>query len=186
MKSCPALAELLVCDQMIQSQSDPHQQDAWAAKQLETCFETIFLSTFLTDFETRAHELRDAAGELTDARIRELWEECGKAYYGPGVRLPERWGLHWMLIPHIIHDRFYSYAYIFARLIGLKLYADYQKDSRAAAENLLMLLSAGGSASPADQLAGLGIDIADPGTWHSAISDLAAMTDRLIQRTRPA
>jgi oligoendopeptidase F len=56
----PALAELLVCDTMIRRESNPGLQHAWAAKQLETCFETIFLSTVLTDFETRAHQMRDA------------------------------------------------------------------------------------------------------------------------------
>lgn len=94
----PALAELLVCDTMIRRESNPGLQHAWAAKQLETCFETIFLSTVLTDFETRVHQMRDTEGILTETRIRELWTECGKAYYGPAVRLPGRWGLHWMLI----------------------------------------------------------------------------------------
>lgn len=182
----PALAELLVCDMMIRNESDPCLQHVWAAKQLETCFETIFLSTALTEFETRAHQLRDAEGVLTDTRIRELWTECGNAYYGPNVRLPDRWGLHWMLIPHVIHERFYSYAYIFARLIGLKLYADYNRDSDAFREKLLLVLSGGGSAPPADQLSIVGVDITDPDTWQAAISDLTAMVDRLLRRTGPA
>ena len=182
----PALAELLLCDTMIRYEGDPGLQQVWAAKQLESCFETIFLSTVLTEFEIRAHQMRDAEGVLTDTRIRELWMKCGEAYYGPDVRLPDRWGLHWMLIPHVIHERFYSYAYIFARLIALKLYADLMKDPGAFREKFLVLLSSGGSASPADQLSIVDIDITDPDTWNTAISDLAAMLDRMLRRTGTA
>lgn len=176
----PALAELLTYDRLIEEEGDPETRRLLAAKRVESNLETIFLSTFLTRFETRAHQLRAAGSVLTDPRIRSLWAECSQPFYGPNVQMPDRWGLHWALVPHLVHARFYSYTYVFARLVGLILYAMHRRDPEGFPQAFHQLLIRGGSAGPMAQLATLGIDITDPKTWNAGISEVTAMLDPLL------
>jgi len=175
-----ALTELLVYDRLIEREPDQRMRRLLIAKRAESNLEAIFLPTFLTRFETRAHELRSEGSTLTDSRIRELWAECGLPFYGPAVRVPDRWGLFWAIIPHLVHERFYSYGYVFARLAGLNLYAAYARDPRGFQDRFLRLLGCGGSASPVEQLAVAGIDVTDTGTWHTGIAEVAAMLSPLL------
>ncbi len=176
----PALAELLIYDRLIERETDRRMRQLLVAKRVESNLEAVFLPTFLTRFETRAHQLRAEGSALTDSRIRELWAECGQPFYGPDVQMPDRWGLHWALVPHIVHERFYCYAYVFARLAGLNLYAAYTQDPRNFQGRFLELLSCGGSAAPVEQLALAGIDVTSPDTWRTAIAEVSAMLAPLL------
>jgi oligoendopeptidase F len=176
----PAFAELLVYDWLIEREPDPRVREAIAAKRVETSIDAIFFSTFLTRFEARVHRTRAEDGALTPDRIGELWAECGRAFYGPQVDLPERWGrLHWTLVAHLMHERFYSYAYIFARLVGLHLYAAYREDPKEFRPRFLDVLSLGNTVAPAGQLAALGIDLEDPATWHNGLRQFADLLEPL-------
>jgi oligoendopeptidase F len=176
----PAFTEFLVQDWLIEHEPDPDVRRLLAAKRADTAIDAIFMSTFLTEFETRAHQLRAESSRLTDARIRELWTSCGRSFYGPAVELPARWGLHWALVPHVTHERFYSYTYAFARLIGLSLNAAYRRDPDSLRPRLLHMLSLGSSVGPAEQLAALDIDLADRGTWYSGIARFAELLEPLL------
>lgn len=175
----PAFTELLVTDWLIENETDDANRRLLAAKRADAAIEAIFGSTFLTRLETRAHEVRAAGTALTSDRIGELWSECGAEFYGPGVARPRRWGLHWALVPHLIHERFYSYVYAFARLIGLSLYAAYRRDPDLIRPRIFGLLGSGSSADPVHQLAAAGIDLTDPGTWHTGMEHLAEILDPL-------
>jgi len=176
----PAFTEFLVFDWLISHEPAQDIQRLLSAKRIETAIDTIFMSTFLTEFETRAHQLRAESTILTDARISQLWIECGRSFYGPPVELPARWGLHWALVPHVTHERFYTYTYAFARLIGLNLYASYKRDPAGFVPRLLHFLSLGSSVSPAGQLAMLDVDLADRDTWYSGIAQFTALLEPLL------
>ena len=98
--------------------------------------------------QQRMSELRAEGSALTDSRIRELWAECGQPFYGPDVQMPDRWGLHWALVPHIVHERFYCYAYVFGQLLVLALYRTYQEEGSPFVPKFMRLLESGGSDTP--------------------------------------
>lgn len=178
----PAFTELLVVDRLIDNERDPDIRRLLAAKRVDATVDAIFMSTFLTRFETRAHRARAEGGALTDTRIRALWIECGRQFYGPAVDLPARWGLHWILVPHVTHERFYSYTYALARLIGLRLYADYQRDPDSFRPKFLDMLSRGSSIGPSEQLSLLDIDLSDRSTWSGGIDQFSALLAPLLDR----
>ena len=86
----------------------------------------------------RAHPLRAAglraarrrARTLTPERLSEVWFEENAKYYGDALLLPEGYRLGWSYIPHFISTRFYTYAYVFAHLATLALYARYRERGR--------------------------------------------------------
>jgi oligoendopeptidase F len=84
------------------------------------------------------------------------------------------------LVPHVIHERFYSYTYAFARLVGLTLYANYRRDPDAFRPRFLDMLGRGSSIGPAEQLALLGIDLADRETWRIGMTQFAELLDPLL------
>jgi oligoendopeptidase F len=172
----PAFAELLVYDWLIANEPDPRVRESIAARRVETSIDAIFFSAFLTRFEARAHQTRAEGGALTPTRIGELWAECGRQFYGPDVDLPERWGeLHWMLVAHIMHERFYAYSYAFAKLVGLHLYAAYRQDPAGFRPRFLEVLSLGNTVTPAGQLTALGIDLNDPATWRNGLGQFVGL-----------
>lgn len=179
----PAFTELLVIDWLIENEPSEANRLVLAAKRADSAIDAIFGSVFLTQMETRAHEIRAAGSILTNDRIQQLWSECGGKLYGPDVELPSRWGLHWALVPHLVHERFYSYIYAFARLIGLILYATYKQEPDLVRPKILNLLRFGSSADPARQLAVADIDLADPNIWHKGFAFFEESLDPLWYQT---
>ena len=64
---------------------------------------------------------------------------------------------------------------MFAKLVALALYARWRAEGEAFVPGYLEFLAAGGSASPSELLATLGIDLASAEIWDSAFSELERM-----------
>ncbi len=88
-----------------------------------------------------------------------MWLERNRGQYGDAVELPEGYRLGWSYIPHFINTRFYTYAYAFAHLASLVLYATWREQGEAFVPKYLAFLEQGGAASPAEQLGAFGIDL---------------------------
>ncbi|MEN3358339.1 MAG: oligoendopeptidase [Mycobacteriales bacterium] len=176
----PALAELLVADWTIGQEPDPAVRTAMAARRLDTVIEAVFMPTFLTRFEEAGYGLRAAGGTLTDEGLRELWTEHSGPLYAPAVDLPARWGLHWPLVPHLVPEPFATYPYAFAWLIGLRLRRRLYRDGAGFAARFTDFLGRGGSAPPLEQLADLGVDPTDPGTWRAGLDEFAELVEPLL------
>ena len=81
-------------------------------------------------YEQGAYGLRAEGKALIPDRLGEFWLEAQPPYYGDAVELPEGYRFGWAYIPHFIHTRFYTYAYVFAHLASLALYAQLPRGRR--------------------------------------------------------
>ena len=72
---------------------------------------------------------------------------------------------------------------MFAHLVTLALYARYREDGDAFVAGYLEFLAAGGSASPADLLRPLGVDLADPACWDPGFAEMERMVTRAEEMT---
>ena len=136
-------AELLAFDHLLDTETDPVTRRALISERVEGSFATVFRQTVLTRYEQRAYALRGEGGTLTADRLSEIWFEENAKYYGDSVGLPDRYRLGWSYIPHFIHTRFYTYAYVFAHLSTLALYARYREAGADFVEGYIDFLSAG-------------------------------------------
>jgi oligoendopeptidase F len=106
-----------------------------------------------------------------------MWLTRNRAQYGDAVELPEGYRLGWSYIPHFINTRFYTYAYAFAHLASLVLYATWRDQGDSFVPRYLAFLAQGGAASPAEQLGAFGIDLTAEATWHRGLDEM----ERLLQ-----
>jgi oligoendopeptidase F len=170
-------AELLTFDHTLAHEADSGTRRALVAERVEGSFATVFRQTVLTRYEQAAYGMRAEGAALTPDRLGAIWVEQNGRYYGDAVELPEGYRLGWSYIPHFISTRFYTYAYVFAHLATLALYAAYRDQGEAFAERYLHFLSAGGSASPRELLERLGLDLEDPDVWEPGFAEMERMVE---------
>jgi oligoendopeptidase F len=169
-------AELIVFDRLLEQEQDPATRRALIASRIEGSFATIYRQTVMVRYEQAAYELRAAGKALLPDRLGEFWIAANEPYYGDAVELPAGYRFGWSYIPHFIHTRFYTYAYVFALLASLSLYGRYKQDREGFIEAYVRFLATGNAASPAEQLGALGMDITRSDCWDAGFAEI----ERLI------
>jgi oligoendopeptidase F len=176
-------AELLAFDHLLATETDPATRRSLVVERVEGSFATVFRQTVLARYEQRAYRSRREGQTLTADRLAEIWVDCNRLYYGDAVGMPEGYRLGWSYIPHFISTRFYTYAYVFAHLVTLALYAQFRERGAEFGPLYIDFLGAGGSAAPADLLRPLGVDLDDPDVWEPGFAEMTRMVEEAETET---
>ena len=86
----------------------------------------------------------------------------------------------WSYIPHFIGSPGYVYAYAYGQLLALSVYARYEEEGSGFVSSYLDLLRAGGSKSPEELGAMVGVDLADPGFWDRGLYIIERRLEALL------
>jgi len=170
---------MLVFHRLKEKEKEKEKRLILVAEKLEDIMATVFRQVVLTRFEQNIHNERRRKGELTTARINEFWVEANREMFGDSVFLTENYSYWWLYIPHFIHSPFYCYAYSFGELLTLALYGIFLERGKSFVPDYMRLLRSGGSASPAELLLRLGVDINEPDFWSSGLGVIGAMVDEV-------
>jgi oligoendopeptidase F len=169
-------AELLLVDHLLET--DPALGRAMLARTLDQMVLVAFTAVALARYEQRAYAARAEGLALTSERLNDLCgAELGKI---TGDVVTDEEGvrrLSWALMPHFVHERFYTYAYTFALLVAAGLVRRSREDGFAARYE--EFLTRGASGSPEELLAIVGFDLDDPGIWDEGFALLGEWIDRL-------
>lgn len=176
-ETASVFAEMLVFEHLLKQESDPKVQLGLLCNKIEDSFATIFRQNVLTRFEQLAFE-QAAKGRLNPDQLGELWLRANAPYYGDAVNMTEGYEYGWSYISHFINSPFYCYSYVIGNLLVLALYAMYREQGNAFVPRYTALLETGGSASPTDMLAALGVDARDPAFWNLGFSELRRLVER--------
>ncbi len=176
-------AEMIAFDHLLATEADEATRTALVCERVEGSFATVFRQTVLARYEQEAYRVRGEGTTLTDERLSTIWWDQNAAYYGDAVEMPDGYRLGWSYIPHFISTRFYTYAYVFAHLVTLALYARYRDEGEGFVPRYLEFLAAGGSAAPADLLRPLGVDLDDPACWDAGFAEMERMVTRAEEMT---
>jgi oligoendopeptidase F len=169
-------AELLLVEHFLATDEDLGR--ALLAQELDAAVVVAYTSAALTRFEQAAYALRADGQALTVDRLNALCEAAIAKVWGDAVTDELGCGkLIWASLPHFVHFRFYTYAYTFAFLLAAELVARSREPGFA--ERYEHFLAAGGSASPEQLLAILGVDLNDPEIWNDGFSVLESFVERM-------
>ena len=180
-ETASVFGEMLTFRRLLEETRERRARKALLAGKAEDMINTVVRQIAFYTFERAVHEER-RKGELTAARIGEIWMAVQGESLGPAVELRKGYETFWSYIPHFIHTPFYVYAYAFGDCLVNSLYAVYREAEEGFAERYLAMLAAGGSKPYAELLKPFGLDARDPGFWNrglKVIEDIIAELERL-------
>lgn len=176
-ETASVFGEMLVFQRLLARTTERTERLSLIVGKLDDILSTVSRQVALNRFEDAAHRARLQEGELSVERLGELWVETQSKSYGDAVVLNEEFGLWWSYISHFVHAPGYVYAYAFGELLVLALYEQYKNEGDSFPEKYIELLARGGSKSPDELLAPLGMNISDPDFWKKGLRVIEALIE---------
>jgi oligoendopeptidase F len=180
-ETASVFGETVVFGRLLAQDSTPRSRLALLAEHLEDIIATVFRQVAMNRFEDLAHTARREQGELSVERLGGLWAESQAELLGDSVEITEGYRTWWSYIPHFIGTPGYVYAYAYGQLLALSVYARYEEEGSGFVSNYLDMLRAGGSKSPQELGAMVGVDLADPGFWDRGLDIIQRRLDATIE-----
>jgi oligoendopeptidase F len=177
-ETASVFAEEIVFGRLLEEAKDPRDRLALLAEAVEGQIATVFRQVAMNQFEDAVHTARRQEGELSVERLGELWAGTQEEMLGDSVALTEGYRSWWSYVPHFIGVPGYVYAYAFGQLLALSVYRIYTERGEEMVPSYLEMLAAGGSRSPEDLAAIVGVDLADPGFWDAGLDLVAEQVER--------
>jgi oligoendopeptidase F len=169
-ETASVFGETLVFERLLAATDNDDQRLSLLAERLDASMATVFRQMSMNRFEHLIHTRRRDEGELSTDRIGELWLESQTEMFGDSVELSPGYRIWWSYIPHFINTPGYVYAYAYGQLLALSAYRRFTQEGDSFIPRYLDLLAAGGSRSPEELGAIVGIDLADPGFWDAGLA----------------
>jgi len=176
-ETASVFAEMQLTDLLLKQEDEPSVRRDLLINALDDAYVNVMRQSFFTLFERDAHALINdncTIDELTELYMNNLREQFGDA-----LEVPDEFRWEWLVIPHVYHSPFYTYAYSFGQLLVLALYQQYRIEGESFIPRYLKILSYGGSESPMKVLAEAGLDVASPAFWQGGFDVLENMIDEL-------
>lgn len=167
--------EMLVFDK-VTGQADAKDKLALYGEKIEGIFASVHRQAAMFRFEQRCHAARRETGELSSEQFGEIWQDEMQSMFEDSVVLGSQHKQWWSYVGHFFFAPFYVYAYSFGELLTLSLYQKAKAEGPAFAEKYVDVLKRGGSETPHELMARLGVDLRDRGFWEGGF----AAIDRLV------
>jgi oligoendopeptidase F len=168
-ETASVFGEALTFGRMLDQAPDDRSRLHLLADRIDGAIATVFRQMAMNRFEHLVHTGRRSEGELSVERFAELWVQTQTELFGDSVEITDGYRTWWSYIPHFINTPGYVYAYAYGQLLALSVYHRYLQEGESFVPRYLELLSAGGSRSPEELGAIVGIDLADPGFWDAGL-----------------
>ena len=177
-ETASVFGEQLTFRALLEAEREPLGRRALLANKIEDMLNTVVRQIAFCEFERRLHDER-RNGELTPARIGEIWMAVQSESLGPALSFDDEYSAFWSYIPHFVHTPFYVYAYAFGDCLVNALYATYEAQPEGFAEKYLDMLRAGGTLRHRELLAPFGLDAGDPAFWETGLGIIERYIDAL-------
>ncbi len=169
-ETASVFGETLVFERLLAGASSDEQRLGLLAERIDGAIATVFRQMAMNRFEHLVHTHRRSDGELSADRVSELWTETQAELFGESVEITDGYRMWWSYVPHFINTPGYVYAYAYGQLLALSAYGCYREQGDSFVPRYLELLACGGSRSPEELAAIVGIDLADPGFWDAGLA----------------
>ncbi|MFT6581886.1 MAG: oligoendopeptidase F [Alphaproteobacteria bacterium] len=177
-ETASVFGEMLTFQSMLDATANAKERKVMLASKVEDMLNTVVRQIAFYEFERKVHDER-RSGEMTGARLGEIWMSIQGESLGPSIRFHDEYKNFWAYIPHFIHSPFYVYSYAFGDCLVNSLYSQYEKASDGFAEKYLEMLRAGGVKRHKELLAPFGLDASDPAFWAQGLGVVESFLDQL-------
>lgn len=181
-ETASVFGETIVFGRLLEEDTSPASRLALLAEHLEDTIATVFRQIAMNRFEELVHTTRREHGELSVERFGELWAESQGELFGDSVEVTDGYRSWWSYIPHFVNSPGYVYAYAYGQLLALSVYERYVQTGPELVPRYLEMLAAGGSKSPEEIGAIVGVDLADPGFWTAGLD----LVERQLEQAEAA
>jgi oligoendopeptidase F len=181
-ETASVFGETIVFGRLLEEDAAPASRLALLAENLEDTIATVFRQIAMNRFEELVHTARREQGELSVERFGELWAESQTELFGDSVEVTDGYRTWWSYIPHFVNSPGYVYAYAYGQLLALSVYERYEQTGPELVPRYLEMLAAGGSKSPEEIGAIVGVDLTDPGFWTAGLD----LVERQLQEAEAA
>ena len=169
--------EMLVFEKLTASVGAKDQLALYAGK-LEGIWASVHRQSAMFRFEQRCHEWRRTKGELSPDDFSDIWQEEIQSMFGDSVALGEGHRIWWSYVGHFIFAPFYVYAYSFGELLTMAVYQKSKTEGPGFAAKYEEVLRLGGSKTPDELMAILGVDLRSKAFWEGGFAAIEAMVER--------
>ncbi|MET0276358.1 MAG: M3 family oligoendopeptidase [Acidimicrobiia bacterium] len=185
-ETASVFGETVTFGRLLDATDDPAQRLALLAESLEGQIATVFRQVAMNRFEDRVHTRRRDEGELSVEQFNEEWAQTQAAMLGDAVEITDGYRTWWSYIPHFMGTPGYVYAYSYGQLLALSVYRAYEEQGADFVPRYLDLLASGGSKSPEELGAMVGLDLADPKFWEGGLTIVAEQLEAAEAAARDA
>jgi oligoendopeptidase F len=185
-ETASVFGETLVFGRLLDASPTPESKLSLLAESIEGAIATVFRQVAMNRFEDLVHTSRHDEGELSVERFGDLWKQSQEELLGDAVEVTDGYRSWWSYVPHFIASPGYVYAYSYGQLLALAVYGRYEEEGESFVPSYLELLSAGGSKSPEELGAIVGVDLADPGFWDKGLDLVERKLDAAEAAAREA
>jgi oligoendopeptidase F len=168
-ETASVFGEALVFGRMLEAAGTAEERLSLLAERIDGAIATVFRQIAMNRFEHLVHTGRRDEGELSVDGFNEKWIESQSELFGDSVEITDNYRVWWSYVPHFINTPGYVYAYAYGQLLALSVYQRYLDEGDSFVPRYLEMLAAGGSKSPEELGAIVGIDLADPDFWDSGL-----------------
>lgn len=182
-ETASTFSEMLVFEALRHQLTDPKERMAFHASKIEEVFATVFRQINYFRFEQSAHRFVLEHGYAAPEQYQAMWIDATKNLFGEAIDISPGYKHSWSRISHFFDREFYVYAYAFGELITCCLYEESQLHPVGFQEKYLELLSQGGSKSPKDLLAPIGLDPESTATWIRGLEWIKRLVDETTADT---
>ena len=185
-ETASVFGETLVFGRLLEASPTPESRLSLLAESIEGTIATVFRQVAMNRFEHLVHTQRRDQGELSVDDFGSLWGQSQEELLGDAVEVTEGYKSWWSYVPHFIASPGYVYAYAYGQLLALAVYGRYEEEGPSFESKYVELLSAGGSKSPEELGAIVGVDLADPSFWDRGLDLVERKLDAAEQAARDA
>ena len=166
--------EMLTFEKLVEK-AELKDRLALFADKVEGAFATIFRQAAMFQFEQRCHQARRTTGELSAEQFGDIWQEELQAMFGNSVTLEDQHRDWWSYVSHFVSVPFYVYAYSFGELLVFSLFQMAKAEGPSFADKYVALLELGGSLTPDQLMATVGVDLHSREFWLGGFRALEAL-----------
>jgi oligoendopeptidase F len=168
-------SEALIAEHLMARAADDRDRLALLAARLDDAMLNVFEGCALVSAEAEMHRHRREHGELGAEELSEIWTSSLSDLWQDTIDIEDGIRLLWSLIPHMIWEPGYLYSYSYGLLTAWSAFARYKQIGEELVEDYLAMLAAGGSRSPEELAAMIGLDVAGVGFWNAGLDLLDNM-----------